>query len=291
MNASSRFIELDGIRTRYFEKGTGQPLLLMHGGQYGSYYSAYSWSLNFDELSKAFHVFAIDCIGMGFSDNPTTDEAFTMGTTIAHIEKFIQYNGFDRLNLVGHSRGALVVATLALQHIDLVKTLTVIDTNTLGPDSPLVPKDFYDDIERKSLPIETPTSVQAEALANSCTTDHVTKEFVDDLLEISHLPKVRLAKEKMKRLKDTVFIPDLKIRKADALQKIQAGNLKVPSLVVWGMNDPSAPMQLGIDLFKMMSAGAEHNQFHVFDRCGHYSFREHPNSFNSLLVQFILSNQ
>ena len=35
-----RFIDVDGVRTRYFEAGQGQPLVLIHGGQWPATASA-----------------------------------------------------------------------------------------------------------------------------------------------------------------------------------------------------------------------------------------------------------
>jgi len=66
----TRTIEVDGIRTRYFDAGVGKPLVLIHGGQYGLLYSAYSWSSVFRILSTRFRVIAFDRLGMGFTDNP-----------------------------------------------------------------------------------------------------------------------------------------------------------------------------------------------------------------------------
>ena len=44
-----RWIDLDGIRTRYFEKGEGAPVVFFHGGNIGSSSDAISariWDLN-----------------------------------------------------------------------------------------------------------------------------------------------------------------------------------------------------------------------------------------------------
>ena len=34
------------MRTRYYEDGQGEPLVLFHGGEFGSLYTLDSWSLN-----------------------------------------------------------------------------------------------------------------------------------------------------------------------------------------------------------------------------------------------------
>src|SRR5262245_29629646 len=67
-----KFVDVDGIRTRYFEKGSGPVIVLFHGGHFGSHDAADcadDWSLNFDDLSRWFHIFAVDKIGQGFTDN------------------------------------------------------------------------------------------------------------------------------------------------------------------------------------------------------------------------------
>ena len=51
MNRSqSKYIRINGINTRYFEKGSGDPIILIHGGHFGGGASAEDWFLNFDHL-------------------------------------------------------------------------------------------------------------------------------------------------------------------------------------------------------------------------------------------------
>ena len=50
--SQAKYIDIDGINTRYFEAGEGEPMLLIHGGQPGMASSAEIWFLNIDELAK-----------------------------------------------------------------------------------------------------------------------------------------------------------------------------------------------------------------------------------------------
>ncbi|MBT5457855.1 MAG: hypothetical protein HOK82_14710 [Rhodospirillaceae bacterium] len=46
-----KFIDVDGIKTHYYEKGDGPPLVLIHGcakGHYSAADSGFDWELNFD---------------------------------------------------------------------------------------------------------------------------------------------------------------------------------------------------------------------------------------------------
>ena len=53
-NAQS--VDVDGIRTSYFEGGSGEPMVLVHGGHFGSMVSGNCWRPVFDPLASHFHV-------------------------------------------------------------------------------------------------------------------------------------------------------------------------------------------------------------------------------------------
>src|SRR5258708_26297739 len=65
----SHFVEIEGVKIHYQEKGTGTPLVLIHG--YTS--STYSWKEVFEPLAKSFHVIAVDLKGFGLSGKPAGD--------------------------------------------------------------------------------------------------------------------------------------------------------------------------------------------------------------------------
>jgi pimeloyl-ACP methyl ester carboxylesterase len=131
-----KYVDVDGIKTRYFEKGSGPLVVLFHGGHFGSHDAAdcsEDWSLNFDGLAERFHAFAVDKIGQGFTDNPKRDEDYTMAAVVQHAYGFLKTLGLRNVHPVGHSRGAYLVARLTLEHPELFKTCILIDTNTLAP--------------------------------------------------------------------------------------------------------------------------------------------------------------
>ncbi|MEN0140263.1 MAG: alpha/beta fold hydrolase, partial [Rhodococcus sp. (in: high G+C Gram-positive bacteria)] len=60
-----RFIDVNGVRTRFYEEGTGDPLVLVHGIRLG----ADSWFHNIDQLAVGRRVIAPDLLGCGFTDS------------------------------------------------------------------------------------------------------------------------------------------------------------------------------------------------------------------------------
>jgi pimeloyl-ACP methyl ester carboxylesterase len=232
-------------------------------------------------------VYAPDKLGQGHTDNPKTDGEFTMTSTIEHIHGFMRAVDARGAVLVGHSRGALPAARIAVDHPELVKALVIIDTRTLSPDHPSTPPDFYAALRQDAPAIPDEAYVRREPDANSYSKDHVTKDFLDEALKIARLPKTQVASDKMVRLLKTQFLPDVRQRKYETLDMIRDGRLGVPTLVVWGLNDPSAPIVLGYRLFELLGLSVPRAELHVFNHSGHYPFREHADEFDRLLVDFV----
>lgn len=286
-----RFVEVDGIRTRYYEAGAGEPLVLVHGGQFGPGYSLDSWSMNLHVLARSFHVYALDRLGQGHTDNPKSDDAYTFEALFQHFRGFLEAVGVRGAHFVGHSRGGLPIARLALEHPQLVRTLVIVDSSTLAPEDPQFPSGaFYGDIARR-MPPGPPTreAVRLEPAAQSYSTRHVGDDFVGRLLEIALLPKTQEAQRRMAALGERVWTPSLNRARADALRMIDQHGLPVPTLVIWAFNDVSAPMGVhGLPLFQRIAAKTPHSEFHVLNQSGHYVFREQPTAFNRLVQSFCL---
>ena len=286
---NAKFITLDGIKTRYFEAGQGDDLVLIHGGKYGTFYSAYHWSLNFHELSKHFHVYAFDKLGMGDTDNPKSDADYTMAAVIEHAWAFVKALGIKNATFAGHSRGALPAARIAVDHPELVKALVIFDSNTLPAEDPAMSYDFYTKLEVGAPPIPDREFILREPIANSYSQAHISEDFVQEMLRIGRLPRTLEARKKMETFLEAVFLPSMREKKYETLKLIQAGRLKAPTLIIWGVNDQSSPMKLGLELLQVIASVVPRTEFHAFNQAGHYVFREHAGQVNQLITNFVKS--
>ena len=182
-----------------------------------------------------------------------------------------------------------MAARLAMDKPDLIKSLVIVDSNTLSYDDPSVPREFYEKIERSLPSSPTRESVCLEAIANSYSTSHITEDFIDEMYAIALQPKILDAKQKMKSNLGVVFREKLNALRIKALEDIRLGKLRKPTLILWGLNDPSAPYVLANDLYRLISSCNDRTELHFFNQAGHYSFREKANDFNAVLKSFVES--
>ncbi len=285
----ARYVDVKGIRTRYLEAGAGEPLLLVHGGQFGRYPgSASDWDLNIDSFATSFHVFAIDKIGCGFTDNPKSDEEYVIGTAVQHAYDFLTTMKIDSAHMVGHSRGGYTVCRLALEHPEVVRTLVIIDSSTLM----ITPNPIYDEWGRlATLITDIRDRYRYLVAANSFGSEHITDAFLNVMVEIATLPKSQEAAAKMEAGLKARFKEDLVAEQKETHELIRAGRLKAPTLIMWGFDDPSATFdRVGLPTIRLIFPHVPRSQMHILNQAGHYCYREQPEAFVTAVTSFIKSN-
>ena len=104
---SERYITINGMNIRYAVRGSGRPLLLLHG--FCEFLE--TWDFNLRPLGERYRVYAMDLPGHGLSDKPYLDYsiAFFTDFTIS----FMKALGIDRASLIGHSFGGAIGIDIA----------------------------------------------------------------------------------------------------------------------------------------------------------------------------------
>ena len=285
--SQAKFVDVDGIGTRYFDKGSGETIVLFHGGNFGSHHGAdcaADWNLNFDGLAGECRVIAVDKIGQGYTDNPETDDDYTMARVVSHALGFLDALDLHDCHIVGHSRGAYLTCRMTLEHPARIKSNIMVDTNTLGPGQGRnhivftdTPKPY---LSRGS---------QRWVLENySWNPKVVTEDWLDELMRVAALPKYLESVRKMldEGVGDRVFVPTLARQKSDTFDRLMSAGTERPNLIVWGLNDPTATIDQGFGLYEIMVHREKRTEMHVFNHSGHFSYREHPEAFNRLILDY-----
>jgi pimeloyl-ACP methyl ester carboxylesterase len=117
------FLDADGVRLHYLEKGTGPLIVLLHGNAT----SLEDWLASgvFDALAETNRVIAFDRPGFGHSSRPRS-VIWTPAAQARLIARALAEKGEGPATVVGHSFGTLVASELALGHPAHVQSLVLI---------------------------------------------------------------------------------------------------------------------------------------------------------------------
>ena len=124
-----QFVEVAGARIHYLDKGSGPPIVILHGlgGQMGNF----TYAL-LERLTDEFRVILMDRPGSGYSKRaPGATGRLTEQAAI--VAEFIRRLGLERPLLVGHSLGGAIALGVALDHPEVVKGLALIAPLTHVP--------------------------------------------------------------------------------------------------------------------------------------------------------------
>lgn len=122
---------LSAVAMHYLTAGAGDPVVLLHGWPQTSH----EWRRVIPLLAQRHRVIAPDLRGLGDTSRP--QDGYDARTVAADVAELVtQHLGIERFHLVGHDWGGPVAFALACQHVQAVRTLTVVDVTIpgIGPD-------------------------------------------------------------------------------------------------------------------------------------------------------------
>jgi haloacetate dehalogenase len=122
----SRFVDVDGARIAISMGGVGPAVLLLHGFPQ----TKAMWARVAPVLAERFTVVCADLRGYGDSSKPQDlpdHSNYSFRAFAADQLAVMRQLGFERFHLIGHDRGGRTGHRLALDHPEVVRTLTVMD--------------------------------------------------------------------------------------------------------------------------------------------------------------------
>jgi len=237
---------------RFLEEGEGEPLLLLHG-----LFGALS---NFEYLIEYFrktNKVIVPLLPLFELDIFHT----TVGGLEKHVQKFIELRGYENINLLGNSLGGHVALVHVLKHPERIKSLILTGSSGLfenGMGDSYPKRGDYDYIKKKTaLTFYDP--------------EMATKELVDEVFEIT-----------TSRLK---VIKVLSLAKSAIRSNLgeELGQVKQPTLLIWGNNDTITPPFVGREFNRLIP----NSELYFIDKCGHAPMMEVPHEFNEILNRFL----
>ncbi|MCW2623268.1 MAG: hypothetical protein JWL64_2870 [Frankiales bacterium] len=281
---TTRRTEVGGHTMAYVDEGTGPPALLVHGNP--------TWGFYFRTLvaalpGRGLRVVAPDHIGMGRSDKPTSaGYPHTLSRRVADLTEFIEGLGLtEPLSLVVHDWGGAIALAWAVDHLDQVDRLVLLNTGAFPlPAAKALPWS----LRVARLPglgnalVTRLNAFSLGALALGSARRWLGKEARDGLLAPYDSAPHRVAVSR--------FVQDIPLRPSDPAYAVLARTEQrlpllrdKPVLVCWGMRDPVFD-EVVLDHLLTLLPQAE---VHRFEDAGHYVLEDAAEQIVPLVTRFL----
>jgi 2-hydroxy-6-oxonona-2,4-dienedioate hydrolase len=180
---------------------------------------------------------------------------------VQHVNAFVEYKGYNKVNVLGNSLGGHLALLYALEFKDKVQSVTLTGSsglfeNAMGSSFPK--RGNYEYIKKKT----------EDTFYDPKT---ATKELVDDVFEtVSDRNKAfRIILTAKSAIRHNL---------GDKLNEIEA-----PTLLIWGKQDQVTPPFVGEKFNELIP----NSELHFVDKCGHAPMMEVPEAFNEILADFL----
>ena len=293
----AKFVDVGGQRTRYYEYGKGEPLLLIHGGGRGTTSSANNFSPVIPLLAQHYRVIAFDKSAAGMTDNPKDDTDLSYQGEVKHAYNLIQTLRLGAAHVVGHSSGGAVAFYLALEHPEVVKTLTIV---AHGPEMPpLEKKTRHDAAEEQQC--KDPQSTYAGRACRLRLLGHTPQTWDEASLKadawMADQPKSKVAREKYAGLRAGAMPSgELRLQYRQRMwDTARRDGMRMPVMLLvgkqdtlsWEVGDPFAMMRSEMAMFDILGAHQGRVKLVLLNEAGHFPYREHPRQFAAEVDSFI----
>lgn len=270
------FIDVEGIRTRYYRAGEGPSVILVHGTSA----SSDTWVRNIDVIAAAgYSVYALDLIGHGFTEFEDMSAVAPQSRQARHLLAFVDALGLGRYALAGHSFGGLVVALAYLARPQSVTGLIFVATASVFHPAGEQEKILREGLANQLQAYDHPSleSLRRRNVGSNFIKSDTFEEILLVQLTYHSMPGRRAAVEQT--------IGGL-IRTAGALDCRVLHRLEeicAPTLVIAGRHDPRVnPRFVADGVARMPDVEVKY-----YEECGHKPYSEHATAFNADVVAFL----
>jgi len=277
-----RTFDYQGIKINYYDKaGQGPPVLLLHG--FGA--CAYTWRYLITPLAGAHRVLTLELKGYGLSDKPR-DGHYAVADQADIVAEFIRRQDLHDLVIMGHSMGGAVALMTFLKlekdtkdNPGRIQKLVLIDSAGYRQKLPWF-------IRLAKIPGASilaallPPRFAAALVLKKCyyDKDKITEEQIDTYAYYGSLPG---AAEAISETAKQIIPANI-----DSITK-QYQDIKVPVLLIWGVEDEVVPLKVGLS-FKRDIRGAEWVPLY---HCGHIPPEEEPEATRQAIMDFLKNKE
>ncbi len=274
---TDRYVDIDGLRLRYWLEGDAGPSLVLIHGIGGS---VDVWRKQFEQLPRTHRVLALDLPGCGRSAIPLEYPPDTLRLLASAVRAVMQATGIERATVIGSSLGGAVTVEFAMRWPEMVASLVLIGPAGLTHKVAWALRlmTIRGVGELLTLPDRTRTAHAIRGcVANPAV---VEEEDIDRAFAMATLPGAQDAFLRLLRTYASVRGLDRK-----ELRRLQTGmrTIHAPTLVIWGEQDQILPISAAYTALEYLPNAA----LIVRNESGHLVFVEEPAWFDELVTAFV----
>jgi len=228
---------------------------------------------------EKFRLILIDLKGFGFSSKPI-DSNYSIATNAVIISKFLQEKEIGQYFLMGHSFGGGVALLTAIKSLGNTgsrpKALILIDAAAYKTELPFFIKYLTIPVISDVLLAVTSADFQANYTLTKIFYDpeKITQKLIN---RYAFFIKMKGYSYVLKRTSEQIIPDDFEH------YLLRYPEVIIPTLVVWGENDPALPLESGKKLIQDLANA----KLRVIKECGHNPQEERPEKTANLILSFI----
>jgi non-heme chloroperoxidase len=263
-------VKVNGVELAYIERGTGEPVVLLHGGQ--ADYRA--WQHAMDTLSRSYRVISYSRRYNYPNDNPIKGNNHSAYIEADDLEAFIKKLRLGRVHLVGTSIGAYAALIYAVRHPARVVTLSLAEPNIHA--WVLSTPSFKTFFQNTWIPARNAFVANEDERAMSLLNEGFGGPGAwNRTSPASRASAMQNARFFRAATLSKVHSPDI--------SKSKVSRLKIPVLLVNGEHTPEMLRSIVEEFAKVLPSAERH----IVKGAGHGSPREKPEDFTSAVAAFI----
>lgn len=274
------YLTTNGVKLHYVTQGEGPLMLMLHG--FPEFW--YSWRHQIPEFAQNFKVVAIDLRGYNDSDKPNEQSAYVMNEFIKDVGGVIRVLGYQKCILVGHDWGGAIAWNFAYTHPEMLEQLIILNlphpakfAQGLRTPQQLLRSNYVFLFQLPWIP---------ELLLQSSDYQAIETTFKSMAVNKSAFTKADIDAYKNAAAKRGALTAMLNYYRNVFQQRMVNPNwgvLEVPTLMIWGENDPA----LGKELTYNTAAYVRDFQIKYIPNCGHWVQQEQPKLVNQYMREFL----
>lgn len=240
----------------YVEKGEGPVILLLHGlfGALSNFHDVIDYfSDRYRVVIPLMPIYTLPVINTNVKN------------LASFIEDFIEFKGFEKVNILGNSLGGHVGLVYTSKFPEKVNTLTLTGSSGL-----------YENSLGSSFPKRSDKNfIRKRVEVTFYDPENATDELVDECYAIVN--------------DKTKVIRILSLAKSAIRHNMndELPSLTMPCCLIWGKDDEITPPEVAEEFHELLP----NSSLYWIDKCGHAPMMEQPKEFNSILDDWLMKQQ